>query len=53
MLVGMVVGSAGTVTERFNGAVIPAFPAINILPVCFIFNGSFCDTKFFGVFNKR
>ena len=49
MLVGVVVGSAGTITQRVDGAVITTFPAINILTVCLIFDSGFCDTIFFSV----
>jgi hypothetical protein len=41
MLTGRVVRSSGEVSEGFNGAVKATFPAVEILPVGFIFNGSF------------
>ena len=53
VLVRMVVRSAGEVTEGINGAVKAPFPAVNILSVGFVFNGSICNTIFFSVFNKR
>ena len=45
MLVGMRVRFSGTVTQGLNRAVITAFPTVNILPVGFIFNGSFGDSN--------
>lgn len=47
MLVGVMMRSSGTVAKRFDRAVITALPAVNILSVSFVFDSSFCDTKFF------
>lgn len=52
MLVGVVMGSARAVPQGVPGTVIAAFPAIDILPVGFVFDSSFCDTKFFSVLNQ-
>lgn len=52
MLVGMVMRASGTVTERIPGAIIAAFPAINILPVGFILDSGFGDAKFLSVFDE-
>ena len=52
MLVRMGVGTSGVVTQRVPGAVIAVFPAINILAVGFIFNGSFGNAIFFRVANE-
>lgn len=52
MLVRMVMGSSGAVAQGLDGAIIPAFPAINVLPVGFIFGGSFRDTIFISIINE-
>ena len=52
MLVWVVMGSAGAVPQGAPGSAIAAFPAVDILPVGFVFDSSFCDTKFFGVLNQ-
>ena len=49
MLVGMMVRSSGTIAQRVQGAIIPAFPTVNILSVGFIFNSSFGNAIFFSV----
>lgn len=41
MLVRVMVWSSGAFTQGFYGAVKAPFPAIDILAVCFVFNGSF------------
>lgn len=51
MLVGMVMGPAGMILERFDGAVVTPFPAVDILPVGFIFHSSFGDPKFLSIFD--
>lgn len=51
MLVGVVMWPAGAVPQGVSGTVIAAFPAVDILPVGFIFNGIFGNTKFFSVLN--
>lgn len=53
VLVGMMVGPAGEVTQGVNGTVKASFPAVNVLPVGFISDGSFGNPIFFSVFNKR
>ena len=53
MLAGMMVGSSGKVTEGVNGAVVAAFPAVNVLPVGLVPDGSLGDTKSLSVLNKR
>ena len=52
MLVGMEVGTPGMVSQRIPGAIIAVFPAINILAVGFIFNGSLGNAIFFSVANE-
>ena len=52
MLVGMVMRPGGAVAQGIPGAVVAAQPAVNILPVSFVFDGSFCDTKFFSILNQ-
>lgn len=52
MLVGVVMGSAGAVSQGIPGTVIAAFPAVDILPVGFVFYSSFCDPKSFRVLNQ-
>lgn len=49
MLRGMRVRSSGTVPERVPGAVIAAFPAVNILTVGFVFYSNLRDTMFFSI----
>lgn len=51
VLIGVVMRSARALPEGVSGAVITSFPAVDILPIGFIFDGSFCDTKFFSVLN--
>lgn len=51
MLVGMVVRPSGAVAQGLDGAVITAFPTVNILPVGLIFNGSFGNAVFFSIFD--
>ena len=51
MLIGMGMRSAGAFAEGVPGAVIASFPAVNVLPVRFIFDGSFGNTKFFSILN--
>lgn len=51
MLVWMMVRSAETVTQRLDRVVIATFPAVNVLPVGFVFDSSFGNTTFLGVFN--
>lgn len=52
MLVWMVVWPSGAFTQGLNRAVIAAFPAVNVLPVGFILDGSVSDPIFVSVFNK-
>ena len=52
MLVRVVVWPPGTVTQGFNGAVITAFPAVDILPVRLVLDSGFCNPIFVSVFNK-
>ena len=49
MLVGMGMWASGTVTEGIPGAVIAAFPPVNILAVGLVFNGSLGNAKFFSM----
>lgn len=53
MLSGVMVRPSGEVTEGIDGAVEAAFPAVDILPVSFVFDGSIGDTVFFSIFDKR
>ena len=52
MLIGMMVRSSGAIAQRVPGAVITAFPAVNILPVGLIFDSGFGDPILFGVTNQ-
>lgn len=52
MLVGMMVWPSGVVTEGLDGAIVTSFPTVNILPVGFVFDGSFGDTIFFSIFDQ-
>ena len=52
MLVRMVVWPAGESAQGLNGAVITPFPAVDVLPVGLVFNGSVSDTIFFSIFDK-
>ena len=52
MLVWVVAGSSGEVTQGFDGAVAAAFPAVDVLPVGFVLNGGFCNAESVGIFNK-
>lgn len=52
MLIRMVMWAAGTVPKGLDRTVKTAFPAVNVLPVCFIFNGSLCDTIFISKTNQ-
>ena len=52
MLVGMVMGTSGAVPKGVPGAIIAAFPTINILSVSLIFDSGFSDTKFLSVFDE-
>ena len=52
MLIWVVMRSSGTVPQRVPGTVIAAFPAVDILPVGFIFDSSFCDPKSLSVLNQ-
>lgn len=53
VLVRVVMRSARVVTERLNGAIKAPFPAVDVLPVGFVFDGSFGNTIFLSIFNKR
>lgn len=53
VLVGMMAGPAGEATQGVNGTVKASFPAVNVLPVGFISDGSFGNPIFSSVFNKR
>lgn len=52
MLVGMVMGTTGAVPKGVPGAIIAAFPTINILSVGFIFDSGFGNAKFLSVFDE-
>ena len=52
MLVRVVVWPPGTVTQGFNGAVITAFPAVDILPVSLVLDSGFGNPIFVSIFNK-
>lgn len=53
MLVRVMVGPSGAVTQGLNGAVKTAFPAVNILPVGFVSDGGLGNPVFVSVVNKR
>lgn len=53
MLVGVVMGPSGTVAQRLDRAVKAALPAIDVLPVGFILDGSVGNPIFISIFNKR
>lgn len=46
MLAGVMVRPSGEVAQELDGAVIPAFPAVNILLVGFAFDGSLSNSIF-------
>lgn len=52
MLVRVVVWPPGTVTQGFNGAVITAFPAVDILPVSLVLGSGFGNPIFVSIINK-
>jgi len=52
MLVRMVVWPSGEVAQRLDGAVITAFPAVDILPVGLVLDRGFRNPIFVSVFNK-
>ena len=52
MLVRVVVWPPGTVTQGFNGAVITAFPAVDILPVSLVLDSGFGNPIFVSILNK-
>lgn len=52
MLVRMMVWSSGAVAQGIPGAIVAAFPTADILPVGFIFDGSFGDAIFLGIPNQ-
>ena len=52
MLVGMMVRPSGAIAQGVPGAVITAFPAVNILPVGLIFDSCFGDPILFSVTNQ-
>lgn len=43
---------SGEVAQRLDGAVITAFPAVDILPVRFVLDRRFRNPIFVSVFNK-
>ena len=49
MLVWVVMGSAGAVPQGAPGSAIAAFPAVNILPVGLVLDGSFGNTIFLSI----
>ena len=51
MLVRMAVGTPGTVSEGFPGAVVPVHPTVDILPVDAVADCSLCDAMFLCVLN--
>ena len=52
MLVRVVVWPPGTVTQGPNGAVITAFPAVDMLPVSLVLDSGFSNPIFVSIFNK-
>lgn len=52
MLIGVVVRPPGAVTQGFNGAVIAAFPTIDVLSVGLVFDRSLSDAIFFSILNE-
>lgn len=52
MLLGMMVRPPGTIPKGIPGAIIAAFPTINILSVGFILDSGFGDAKFVSVFDE-
>ena len=53
MLVRVVMWPSGTVAKRLDRAVKAAFPAIDVLAVGFILDGSISNPIFVSIFNKR
>ncbi len=52
MLVRMVVRPSGEATQGPNRAVIPAFPAVDVLPVGLVLDRSFSNPIFLSILNK-
>lgn len=52
MLIGMVKRSSGVIPKGVNGAVITAFPTVDILAVGLVFDGRLRNTIFICVINK-
>lgn len=52
MLVRVVVWPPGEVTQGLNGAVITAFPAVDILPVRLVLDSGFSNPIFVSILNK-
>lgn len=52
MLVGVMKRTSGAVTKGFNRAVEATFPAIDVLTVSFVLNGSFSNTEFVSILDK-
>lgn len=52
MLIGMMMGPSGEIPQGFNGAIKAALPAVNVLPVGFVFNSGFGNPIFVSIFNK-
>ncbi len=50
--VRVMVRPSGEAAEEPNGAVKAPFPAINVLPVSFIFDGSLRNLIFLSIYNK-
>ena len=52
MLVGVMKRTSGAVTKGFNRAVEATFPAIDVLTVSFVLDGSLRDAVFLGELKK-
>lgn len=52
MLIGMRMGATGAIPKGVPGAVIAAFPTVDILSVGLIFDSRFGDTKFLSIIDQ-
>lgn len=53
MLSGVMERPSGTITQGLNRAIKTAFPAVDVLSIGFVLNGSVSNPKFVSVSNKR
>lgn len=51
MLIGMAVGPMRAICQRMQSPIISLHPTVDVLPVCTVTNGSFCNSMFLCVMN--